>query len=1019
MAQNSKYIDVTRTYVPVDPNAFPLNLQTSGQADAPEQHIPVMAYKGYNFLPTSYGYKSFFGVEQKLAIEALTARVDSIFIYQSLAYQNILVALTDSGIWVKRGTESGAWENIIAMTSAYLDPDTHFEWSYCIIQNVLYAYRQGQPSYQKFVSSPALGVVITSVVPNFLNMSAQVGIFRASGRLAFWDSDDSISWSNLDNPADFTPSLETLAGAIKFSEMHGRIVTVKQHGSGFIIYATKSILYIAQDAANLYQWAPRTILPNAGIQYPRQVAVGSPDTIHFAFTSEGLKKIINAQEETIIPEVTDYLREYQRPVYLSILQGRYLFIELVDDDYLTGHVQFEDVVVPGATYTFPGGSYGELEDYYPGGGRGGVCVLMPAFDSGAMINAGQPDVPPDGVPLPLPDDPDQDPDPKPDAPVLPLDPADPGNVPKPYKEPPYTYLEPVYTGHFSNKGKMNSNFIWKALPCTTLDAYGEDAKMCPDIPPMAERANLTPLTGADLYNDGKLTIERFSQVQMAMWKMEENSIKDQIEKISNRSSVTSVTTHIDYPGTCTSVETIIPERCVIGRFPIKFATAPLYGFSKCQFWLTRWMTEFADIVRIRAWTAVCKEVDETYSLWRVEQHDVGSIGTTDYMYGSPEECAAVASASYASVYPLPNFRGTYKVGGLQGSSPAGAPLVYQIDAAPEFGGGKVCRATRTVTRGRGYERTVQVTAYNKVVPVDAAPVADTAVLTISGWRYKKLDGTYAIIPSTACTQPMTIPGRGPGGEEPPSDPRLPKEVSPLPVFDGDDPEPLTGPGGGPNNVPISSNTYMPTGPRGSLCSGAFEPPLPIPGNPPIVWPSTSVTIPDGSFLLQTGSIAPIYPNFAGALVYDLHLKKWGKMRLPYKQLLDYSPINTTDSGVVLYSAFGILGGILDAGGKISLFDAFPKDSYISYGKVGYYRLGKTSPEEVTVHFRTPCTGTLKVETSLRDNKLATGWSKTQPYTDATSVTLYGAYPGSWCNIEVRGQYDINYLEYRGVIQGRR
>ena len=65
------------------------------------------------------------------------------------------------------------------------------------------------------------------------------GIFRANGRLGFWDSANSVSWSSLFSFIDFTPSLETLAGFATFNDVLGRIVTIKASGSGFIIYSTK------------------------------------------------------------------------------------------------------------------------------------------------------------------------------------------------------------------------------------------------------------------------------------------------------------------------------------------------------------------------------------------------------------------------------------------------------------------------------------------------------------------------------------------------------------------------------------------------------------------------------------------------------------------------------------------------------------------------------------------------------------------------------------------------------------
>src|SRR5437764_1133039 len=101
MTQLAKIIDITKTFVPVDPNAFPETLLGTAREDTPTQAAPVVAYEGYNFMPTAYGYRSYFGINQKVNIDALTSRVDHVFIIQTLTFENILVALCEDGIWTK------------------------------------------------------------------------------------------------------------------------------------------------------------------------------------------------------------------------------------------------------------------------------------------------------------------------------------------------------------------------------------------------------------------------------------------------------------------------------------------------------------------------------------------------------------------------------------------------------------------------------------------------------------------------------------------------------------------------------------------------------------------------------------------------------------------------------------------------------------------------------------------------------------------------------------------------------
>lgn len=973
MAQLPKFVDVTRTFLPIDPNAFPESLHTSGREESPEDKIPVMAYKGYNFLPTPYGYKSYFGVNQAINIDAIGARVDAIFVYQNAAYENMLIALTDTGIWTKLGSAVGAWTHEVTV-EADIDPTAHYEWTFVVIGEILYAYMQGKTQYYTFTHSSTAVVVVAAVTPNFLNMAAQVGIFRAAGRLAFWDTDNSIGYSNIDDFADFTPSIETLAGNVKFSDVQGRIVTILPHGPGFIIYSTKSIIYIAEDLANTFQWNPTTILSSTGVAYPRNVTVGSPDTTHFAYTNAGLKRISKAQEETIVPEVTDYLKDSQFPIYLKVIQDRFLFLEMMDPSYVTGTIQRSDAVVPAVDYTFPGSSY-TLGAYEIPDEPNAECYVWDGINNGTFTD---------------------------------MQPAMPGDA-----HPTSPNLRPVWTCYLSRNGAPDAgSIVWDNTPCATVGPDGVEANMCPDGKTTAElttnSTNKVAVTGAQAYVDGIWTMERFMQTQKAIWKAEDDAREAYLTAITNRASIKTV---VAYAAAAVN-SPVTRAECTIGRYPSKFSGAQ-FGYSACSFWLTRFCTEAMDLVRVKA--------DNVVGVDGLVLGGSTYLGMT--FPGSPagvyyQSIAAITTylnsigftwGSYPNSLPPPDeFDGNLAIGttlsGVNGNVGWIIPIraqnvmhgfgnsgLYQMTAHWASPEGTQLLGTNIQTNPPSYQPTVAgrykntstMYAYNKGIDVDIAPIPESPYCEITGWTYTKANGTQGTIAATTCAAAPSNPKGAP---------------------------PRTTPLGSGNEPGISEKD-------GSYCGQPFE------GASvdavTVTWPTEVITIPGGTFFLRSGSAAPVYPTIEGALVYDLQLKKWGKMRQRYKHLLDYSPINSTSSGIVDFAAFGILGGILTSAGKIKLFDMYPTDSYISYGKIGYYRDGNTSPEEVRVDFRTQCTGYLKVETSLDGHFLASELTKTQTYTAASSVTLYGAYPGRWANIEIGGIFDINYLEYRGFKQGRR
>lgn len=957
--QSAKFIDVTRTFVPIDPNSFPTSMHGTKNEDSPEDRIPVSAYEGQNFIPTAQGYRSYFGTTGSINIDALGAKADFVFMYQNTNFENILIALTETGIWVKKGSVVGAWTQAYAVTAPAAG--VHYAWSFIVIAQTLYCYQANKASYQKIVSDITAGVLVTSVVPSFLNMAGQVGIFRAGGRLGFWDTSDSIAWSNQDDYADFTPSLLTLAGNAKFIDINGRITTIVGHGPGFMIYCTKAVIYIAPSPDSTFQWAPAVIYSNTGVTYPRQVVAAQPDTTHFAYVTHGLIKLENGKPEVIVPDVTDALATHNGPIYLSIYEGRYLCLEILDPDFFEGQVQFTKATTGDFTYFFPGVSL-TLADAIDEEILQGTNFCASINDMGNGKYATQPAFPGDWKPG--------------------------------------TALSPVYTAYFSNKGNKDiSTVTWGNSPVATIDPLGVEANQCP-IPIdsnatsvlSTNSTNKTGIVGLEVFTSGGWTMQRFVSWQEALWKVEEDNITAYLDLIEARTKTVASAPVFTPTGTL-----IVPtpaaatdSKTLINRYASKF-TEGQFGFSPCEFWLTRYCIGARDIYRNKRNVFTNTYVPEVRGLWYVYQGSLtgpyaseaaaraymATLNSTGYTYqwctSAPGEQIVTA---LGTIYAYRNLDG----------------LLYQDNqASTRISDGYVSPAgyiNRFVVTTSGYNSINTMTATNIGEDVVFGPIPDTGYCTLTEWGYTKTNNTAGTITVAGCVAPANYP-KG-------------SMIRQAPLV--------------PNDVDVSDD--------GSFCSVPFAP-VTIPGLPALAlgWPDETVTLPATSFLLQNGSIAPIYPTFEGALVYDLQLKKWGKYKGQYKVLVNYAPLNNAVNGGIPYQNFGILGGILDLAGKIRLFDYYPEYSYITYGKVGYYRLGNTTVEEVRVDFSTPSTGFLKVDTSVEGRFIDPALVKSTTFVDAGSVELTGANPGSWMNITIGsttgGTWNINYLEFRGFQQGRR
>lgn len=170
--------------------------------------------------------------------------------------------------------------------------------------------------------------------------------------------------------------------------------------------------------------------------------------------------------------------------------------------------------------------------------------------------------------------------------------------------------------------------------------------------------------------------------------------------------------------------------------------------------------------------------------------------------------------------------------------------------------------------------------------------------------------------------------------------------------------------------------------------------------------------------LQVGSIAPMYPTIVGAFTYDLHLKKWGKFKTDYKLLVEMLPINSESTVPVQKDNFGILAGCYTPDGFIYIFDEKPASSKLTWGKIGYYRLGMTDLKEVQMVFARTGKGSVEIECSIDGTNLKLPLTEKFSF-NGFNVIAHPKYSAKWYNISVTGVYDVVELVTDVSRKGRR
>lgn len=1103
MPQNAKRIDVTKSFFVTDPNSVMENLGYTGREDDPLDPPPIIAYEGYNFIPTSYGYRSYFGANSQLDIELLDQTLhlcDKTIIFQLANYANIIIALCDDGIWYTESTsvQGALWIQGVAMT-APASP-TIKEWTFCMIKNVLYLYRQGEASYHKIsytdYTPTAGGVTLTftSVVPTFLTMAGQIGIFRANSSLGFWDSANSIAWSNPLDLQDFTPSLVTMAGNAIFNGILGRIVTVKSQGDNFIVYTTKGIVGVRYISSTTMIWEATTITDTAGIRTSKEVTNSITEMEHYAYTNTGIKKIgsYNAlskvhQFEDIIPEIYDFMRESDvgvapiirslkrgvhavpridiippdpvptgdgNHIYLDFLNGRYLFICCTNNRIINGLVSTALQVVRSLHLNILVNGLN-----WPGLILPQDIIIVDPFDG------------PSPMPLYIEDkraiDPDYD-----DDMYLVWRPTGKGtfanqvtpmndyvvnnvgeHVPNPNNKVDDTIgainvdaknlnlnqyfhlVTPTYPDHmddlgYRGYGSIAAGTAWLGVMDTTLLAYANAQEQ--------EWANLTLIQNANKaifdgvvpspVEEGALTGIRFRtddtgifpEITAAMNAFINGKFEGILYDNVNAygSALTWTEEVLDLP---TALNSINSGNTFSG-----------VGTNAAIYTLTKTLKTALRIKRITT-------IGTIRPIIKRQRFVVTIPGPSGLLLGAGYLPAPVTldidkprtsntdNAFQTLIRELNtllidscSYPETISFGGLKCRNPQLVPIAHPTDPTV-LQRYKVYRDMYDsnddlVLAGALFGTVDKIIDPSWIVPgepgmnlADGSLVSTTGLLPSGGFalglyytcNYNSYDFQY-VIGGDSVTSMWN-------GDLADIDVPLTMNAYQSNVtwyLEGTDPgepdymtnDPQAGYDLFLNNIPNP----------GQISAGSVLTPVDF-----------GYTYPGATFLMQDGIPAPYYPTYVGALVLDTALKKWGKMKASFKTLLDYSPFNSASGDVVPYSNLGVDMGILAEDGYIYNMDAKPLDSYMKYGKIGYFRKGYTYLEEVKVHFRLPSTGNITLSGSLSGVTLDKELEAVHPFTDVLNMTCYGHIAAKWHTIEISGNYDIQYMEYRGTLSSRR
>lgn len=1197
MAQTAKIIDVTKSYLPVDPQAFAENLSYTAQEDTPEKGMPIIAYEGYNFLPTSYGYRSYFGIDTEMTLDALPKPCDKVIVFQSKTYENMIIAFCSDGIRTARAGSS-AWTLAVALTDEWTATQTYKEYTYCIIENNLYIYRQGHTHVIKVDDT----LTITTFVPTFLNMAGQMGIFRANGRLAFWDSENSVSWSSAFDLTDFEPSIEDMVGNTIFFAVLGRIVTILPHGEGFVIYATKSIVGVSYANTSTALWDASAITSKMGIAYAGAVTLGTTNKEHFVYTSAGIMKIghYNAlsrqyEQEPILPELYDYLKESRDPVYIECHASRYLHFLVVDDSYISGRTSFTDVIVPSLkapSITLDDSLWTSLDTNNDIGPWTGYQVLMSylrnptgtlitdedsgTFDQPYWVAVCDNNLHPSISQLvdyftlvakkvgatqfynttnasmsPYVNNFTKNDfsflffnwNPSEDSQFNLVDFSESFILPKSYNK---TVVENLVATADNKSSEDAANFnvatllynqyaSSKQLDADKLVDYANDiiAYLASNPSYTYKVKSLDPFVNTDISMDtfhpskvywpkpesvtNILTIKQSPGVGLHQVCIERQYSHYYKFDLSN-SYRTFTTPEVTYANQDTELVKTYVTRLTYNThtFPVDLVTNHIPTLAELQAHFEA--NTFIDPTYGEMTPNFTDALDTTYSS---DMNDDGFGLYTDYIettlkvtvhndiYTFHSVGTATIHLTYTNAASDPtsnyvsigeHFRYSFTPDYVLSDITYPFALVHTIDSrymSAEHVLFRLKRMFRAIVGSidtiGGYNVSVDETTlaaeysadtgeiYIRATCIEFGPIVhpNQVIFVLSTPYYYTFDVTDHIV-STASSVTATevadarfltdfssnitlthtktehyvdnILSSTTTHFTPETDwgkywgyiPALPTAGSIL-ANENDighlykvsncciwyvinyDTTPDTyyqfaefmyHDTGKMLNIDMPLGVINPVSQLPSCIDIGYE----LPGNDGNGWYSVTPSkfeYPGTTYTLQDGVPVPAYPTYVGSITFDLQLKKWGKQKNIFKALVELAPLNAVQNAQIPYTNFGMESGVVKSTGKIGVFSSKPGNTFMRYGKIGLYRLGFTEALEIILHFRTNSTGSVVVDGSIDGRDLETAIQHTESFTNVRQHTVKCHVNAMWHTISLYGNFDLQFMEFRGIIGGRR
>lgn len=254
------------------------------------------AYFLQNVLPITRGYSSAHFKKVLPGVNDASSLIDNAYVISD-ALNNIALYSPANGNNVIFDPEDQRWfqeENIQIISENV---------SVALFKNVTYVCYPGVGLFTYDFANKVLELATVEGI-NFANVK---GVTSAGSQLILW-TEDTLYWSSVLDPLDFTPSQENGAGTTQILDLKGVIICCKPLDNGFIIYSTKNMVGAQATGNFAFPWSFKEIPNSIGIASHNHVGANHSSGFHLVWTVSGFMQVSYREVSPVWGELSEAIQ---------------------------------------------------------------------------------------------------------------------------------------------------------------------------------------------------------------------------------------------------------------------------------------------------------------------------------------------------------------------------------------------------------------------------------------------------------------------------------------------------------------------------------------------------------------------------------------------------------------------------------------------------------------------------------------------------------------------------------------